>query len=48
MEFVLTHSQTGDQTLRPLEHGIFVGSAHFVVGEDGDITIETKISQVIH
>jgi hypothetical protein len=44
----LTHIifETGSESLKELEHSLFIGSAHFVVEENGKFLIETKISRV--
>lgn len=44
----LTHIvfETGSESLKELEHSLFVGSAHFIVEGDGKFLIETKISRV--
>ncbi|KAH8886609.1 hypothetical protein GQ53DRAFT_769178 [Thozetella sp. PMI_491] len=39
--------ETGAEELKELEHGLFVGSAHFVVKEGGGYLVETKISKVV-
>ncbi|KAH6980779.1 hypothetical protein BKA56DRAFT_656868 [Ilyonectria sp. MPI-CAGE-AT-0026] len=38
--------KTGSESLRKLDHSLFIGSAHFVV-ENGGFYIETKVSRVI-
>ncbi|KAH7161072.1 hypothetical protein EDB81DRAFT_879407 [Dactylonectria macrodidyma] len=38
--------QTGSETLKKLEHSLFIGTARFVV-ENGGYSVETKISRVI-
>ncbi|KAH7077571.1 hypothetical protein BKA63DRAFT_564146 [Paraphoma chrysanthemicola] len=45
--FTSIQFETGDEKLKALDHSIFVGSARFVVEHDGQIVIETKISQVV-
>lgn len=46
MAVTLINFETGAEKLEALQHGLFVGSARFVVTEEG-YYIETKVSQVI-
>ncbi|TPX13666.1 uncharacterized protein E0L32_005869 [Thyridium curvatum] len=39
--------ETGAESLKPLEHSIFVGTAHFVVLGPGKFIVETKVSKVV-
>lgn len=42
--------ETGTEALKPLEHGLFVGSAHFVIEGEGDqktLYVESKVSRVV-
>lgn len=39
--------ETGSESLKHLEHSLFVGSAHFVVTEGGKYYVETKISRIL-
>lgn len=39
--------ETGSDSLKHLEHSLFVGSAHFVVTEGGKYYVETKISRIL-
>jgi len=43
----LINFESGDEKFEALEHGLFVGSAHFVTLGDGGYFIETKISRVV-
>ncbi|KAL4808799.1 hypothetical protein BDV18DRAFT_157737 [Aspergillus unguis] len=48
--FTHVNFETGSNALKPLEHGLFVGSAHFVVtGEGSNKTffVESKVSRVV-
>jgi hypothetical protein len=45
--FSLINFESGDEKFKVLEHGLFVGSAHFVTLGDGRYFIETKISRVV-
>lgn len=39
--------ETGAESLKPLEHSMFVGTAHFVVLGPGKFIVETKVSKVV-
>lgn len=43
----LVNFESGDEKYKGLEHGLFVGSAHFVTLGEGKYFIETKISKVV-
>ncbi|OCK75422.1 hypothetical protein K432DRAFT_337454 [Lepidopterella palustris CBS 459.81] len=45
--FTQINIETGAEHLKELEHGIFVGSAHFVIDEGQPMIIETKVSKVV-
>ncbi|KAL8657517.1 MAG: hypothetical protein Q9226_001831 [Calogaya cf. arnoldii] len=45
--FVHFNFETGDEKLKALENGVFVGAGRFVLEKDRPITVEYRISQVI-
>ncbi len=39
--------ETGDEKLRALENGVFVGAGRFVLEKDRPVTVEYRVSKVV-
>ncbi|KAL8789761.1 MAG: hypothetical protein Q9213_001012 [Squamulea squamosa] len=45
--FINLHFETGDESLKDLETGVFVGAGRFVIEKDRPTTVEYRISKVV-
>lgn len=39
--------ETGDEKLKALENGVFVGTGRFVLEKDRPLTVEYRVSKVV-